>query len=215
MKIALIAPPGGGKGTQSDKIIGAFSIPHISTGDIFRSMIKGEYQGTFPVDQIRDLMNQGRLIPDELVVNIVIDRLRQSDCRNGFLLDGFPRTVRQAEMMESQAKDLALTHVILMEVKEEALIQRLTGRMSCPHCGEIYNRYYKAPKTEGICDRDGTALVQRSDDQLETVKNRLSVYKKETLPVTEYYQGRGVLHRINGEGDIDSIFKQITEVLKA
>lgn len=212
--IALLAPPGGGKGTQAERLVKTLNIAHISTGDIFRSIVKGTYKGSFPVNEILDYMNKGLLVPDDIVVKITLERLNQDDCKNGFLLDGFPRTLNQAEMFDKLASDRKLDLVILLEVNEEGLIKRLTGRRSCPKCGKIYNIYYTPPKKDNICDDDGETLITRSDDTVETVKKRLDVYKNETMPLISYYEKKGILKRVDGDRSVEEVFKQIMEVIE-
>lgn len=211
--IALMAPPGGGKGTQSEKLCATLKITHISTGDIFRAIVKGNYKGNLPVQEILDFMNKGLLIPDEIVVKVVLDRLSQDDCKNGFLLDGFPRTVNQAETFDKMASDKTLTKVILIDVNEDNLIKRLTGRRTCSKCGKIYNIYFTSPKVEGKCDLDQSDLIQRSDDNEITVKQRMDVYKNETSPLIDYYKKQSKLSSVDGERKVDDVFKQIMEVI--
>jgi adenylate kinase len=215
IRLSLVAPPGGGKGTQSEKICEVLKIPHISTGDIFRAIVKGTYKGSFPVDQILEFMNKGLLIPDDIVVKIVIERLGQDDCKNGFLLDGFPRTLNQAELFDRHASHLKLNKVVQIDVNEENLMKRLTGRRTCPQCGKIYNIYYTPPKENSKCDVDGIVLTQRNDDNEETVKQRMEVYKKETSPLIDHYSKQGILFKVNGEQGVDLVFKDIMEVLKS
>ncbi len=211
--ITLIAPPGGGKGTQSEKLTAALKIPHISTGDIFRAIVKGTYSGSFPVDEIKGYMTKGLLVPDKIVVGITQERLMQDDCRNGYLLDGFPRTLAQAEMFDSIDARLRLTKVILIAVNEDRLMKRLTGRRSCPKCGKIYNVFHTPPKTEGVCDLDGETLQLRSDDNPETVKKRMDVYKGETEPLAGYYRNKGILVQVDGEKTVDEVYRSIMEVV--
>jgi len=213
--IALIAPPGGGKGTQAEKIVNKLGIVHISTGDIFRSIVKGTYKGNFPLDEILNYMNKGLLVPDDIVVKITLDRLSQDDCKTGFLLDGFPRTLNQAEKFDELAGDKALNKVILIDVNEDSLIKRLTGRRSCPKCGKIYNIYYSPPLKDNVCDVDGEKLIIRSDDQEEIVRKRLEVYKTETLPLINYYEKKKILYKIDGNKTVEEVFKQIMEVLES
>ncbi len=215
INLALIAPPGGGKGTQAEKITRTLNIPHISTGDIFRSIVKGEYAGSFPVSEILNYMNRGLLVPDDIVVKITLERLGQDDCENGFLLDGFPRTLNQAEMFDKLSSNKRLNYVILIDVEEESLIKRLTGRRSCPKCGRIYNIYFSPPLKEGLCDEDGEGLVIRNDDKEETVRKRLEVYKTDTKPLVDYYKKQNILAKVDGNKFVDEVFKQIMEVLKA
>ncbi len=213
--IALLAPPGGGKGTQSEKICVSLKIPHISTGDIFRAIVKGTYKGSFPVDEILSYMNKGLLIPDSIVVKIALDRLSQDDCKNGYLLDGFPRTLNQAELYDNNAKEKSLNKVFLIDVNEEKLIKRLTGRRFCPKCGKIYNIYYNPPKVENHCDDDNSGLSIRNDDNEETVKLRMEVYKSETFPLIDYYKNKKVLIKVNGEQSVDGVYKDIMEVINS
>jgi len=215
MNLALLAPPGGGKGTQSEKIKMAYNIPHVSTGDIFRAIVKGNYKGNYPVQDILKYMNSGSLVPDDIVIGIVLERLNETDCENGYLLDGFPRTRVQADLFDKEAGRKALNKVILIEVNQDDLFKRLTGRRSCPKCGRIYNVYFTPSKREGYCDFDGEKLVIRSDDEPETVKKRLEVYEKETAPLIDYYKGKGILKMVNGNLSVEEVFKQIMEVLRS
>jgi adenylate kinase len=215
--IALIAPPGGGKGTQSEKLIAELKIVHISTGDIFRGIKNGTYQasGKLNVPEIQATMQKGELIKDDIVIGVVMDRLSKPDCQNGYLLDGFPRTMAQAEAFDQLAsKEKKLQTVFLLEVNEDGLIKRLTGRRTCSKCGKIYNVYYTPPKIEGKCDDDASELTLRSDDNVETVTKRLSVYKEETSPLIGYYQKKGILHRVNGDQAVGKVFSDIMEVMK-
>ena len=212
--IVLVAPPGGGKGTQAEKLTKTLGIAHISTGDIFRSIVKGTYSGSFPVAEILDYMNKGLLVPDDIVVKITLDRLNKDDCKNGFLLDGFPRTVNQAEVFDKLASDKKLDFVFLINVNEDSLIKRLSGRRSCPKCGKIYNIYYTPPKKNEVCDEDGEKLVARSDDNEETVRKRLEIYKQETFPLVDFYRKKGVLREIDGNKSVEEVFQQIMEVIK-
>lgn len=211
--LTLIAPPGGGKGTQSEKLTTSLKIPHISTGDIFRAIAKGTYKGNLPVQEILGYMNSGKLIPDQIVVGVVKDRLSQDDCTNGYLMDGFPRTLPQAEFFSQIDDRLKLNKVILIDVNEEKLVKRLTGRRSCPKCGKIYNIHYTPSKTEGKCDVDGSDLIQRSDDNETTVKQRMDVYKNETAPLVDYYTKMGILSKVNGEQSVEEVYKDIMKVL--
>lgn len=213
INLTLIAPPGGGKGTQSEKLTASLKIPHISTGDIFRAIVKGTYKGSFPVQEILGYMNSGKLVPDQIVVGVVQERLAQDDCKKGYLMDGFPRTLPQAEIFDKIEPGLKLNKVILIDVNEENLVKRLTGRRSCPKCGKIYNIHFSAPKTENKCDADGTELVLRSDDNENTVRQRMDVYKKETAPLVDYYRKMGILKTVNGEQSVDAVYQEITEAL--
>ncbi len=213
INLALIAPPGAGKGTQSEKISRQFNILHVSTGDIFRAIVKGTYKGSFPTEEILSYMNKGLLVPDSIVVGILLDRLNQKDCMDGFLLDGFPRTINQAETFDKEAKGKALSKVILIDVNQEDLLKRLIGRRFCTKCGKIYNIYYNPPKIDDKCDDDGSALLIRSDDNSETVKQRMEVYEKETAPLIDYYKKKKLLFSVNGNQAVDAVFNQIREVI--
>lgn len=213
--LALIAPPGAGKGTQSEMICSKLSIPHISTGDIFRAIVKGTYKGSFPTQDILNYMNKGLLVPDSIVVGILIDRIRQDDCRNGFLLDGFPRTISQGEIFDREAGDRALSAVVLIDVNKDSLLKRLTGRRTCQVCGKLYNIYFNPPKTENKCDNDGSELTIRSDDNAETVKQRMEVYENETAPLIEFYRRKNILRTVDGNQDVNIVFNQIMEVIRA
>ncbi len=200
--------PGAGKGTQAEKINEKYNIPHISTGDMFRLAIK---EGTELGKQAQAYMDQGDLVPDEVTIGIVEERLRKDDCKNGFLLDGFPRTIAQAEALQTLLTSMneSIDYVLHVDVPEENLVERLTGRRICPTCGATYHVMYNPPAKEGICDRDGSTLIQREDDQPETVKNRLAVNIKQTQPLLDFYQEKGLLVSINGDQDIDQVFKDI------
>ena len=214
LNIVLLAPPGGGKGTQAERLTKTLNVAHISTGDIFRSIVKGNYSGSFPVSEILEYMNKGLLVPDDIVVKITLERLGKDDCKNGFLLDGFPRTLNQARMFDEFAPDKRLSLVILIDVNEESLFKRLTGRRSCPRCGKIYNIFYSPPLKENICDEDGERLVVRKDDSEETVRKRLEVYRSDTIPLIDYYQDKGILRKIDGNKPVEEVFMQIMEVFK-
>ena len=213
MLIILLGPPGAGKGTQAEKIVNEHNIAHIATGDILRNAVKEE---TALGRKARQYMDQGQLVPDELVVEIVKDRLLEPDCANGALLDGFPRTVVQAVFLEQVLPDIKtrIDRVLSIEVEESELINRLTGRRVCCDCGASYHVKFKPPKVRNACDQCGGDLYQRGDDTLETVKERLAVYKTQTEPLISYYKERGVLGAIDGNLDIDSVYKQINSMLK-
>ncbi len=213
MLIILLGPPGAGKGTQAEKIIQKFSLVYISTGDILRKAVK---EGSALGRKAREYMDQGQLVPDNLVVEIVRGRLMEPDCANGALLDGFPRTVDQAVFLEQALPDIdkKVDRVLLIEVDENELIERLTGRRVCGDCGANYHVKYKSPKVRNVCDQCGGDLYQRDDDTLATVTERLEVYKRQTESLVEFYQERGLLSSINGNQDIDGVFDQISSVLE-
>mgnify|MGYP003940416791 FL=1 len=212
MRIVLLGPPGAGKGTQAAKLVEKYDIPHISTGDIFRKHLKEKTKLGL---KAKEYMDKGLLVPDELVVDIVKERLMEDDCKKGFLLDGFPRTVEQADALEDELKkqNLKLDGVINIEVRDEIIIDRLTGRLVCKKCGATFHEKFNKPKQEGICDICGGELYTRDDNKVETVKNRLYVYKNQTQPLIDYYAQKGILKTINGEADTDMVFARICEVL--
>lgn len=213
LKLVLLGPPGAGKGTQASEIVKKYDVPHISTGDIFRKNI-GE--GTELGIEAKGYMDKGLLVPDELVVAIVKDRLAESDCKEGFLLDGFPRTVDQADALDSELKNLnyALDRVVNIEVDSEALIERAVGRRICKSCGATYHISFNKPNEEGKCDLCGGELFQRSDDTEETVTNRIKVYLEQTEPLIEYYTQKGIIANINGDQDIKKVFADIEKALE-
>ncbi|MBE0449989.1 MAG: adenylate kinase [Clostridia bacterium] len=213
MRLILLGPPGAGKGTQAEFIIEKYGIPHISTGDIFRKNIK---EGTALGTRAKSFMDKGELVPDSLVVEIVEDRLKEADCKEGFLLDGFPRTEVQAlELDKVLGKmEVDLNAVINIKVNPEILVSRAIGRRICRNCGATYHIVNNPPKIEGICDKCGGELYQRSDDVEETVKNRINVYVNETSPLIHYYEKRGKLVDIEGEQDIDVVSEDIVNALR-
>ncbi|KMT21219.1 adenylate kinase [Clostridium cylindrosporum] len=212
MRIVLLGPPGSGKGTQAKFIIDKFGIPHISTGDIFRKNIK---EGTPLGVEAKSYIDKGQLVPDELTIAIVEDRLKEDDCKNGFMLDGFPRTVAQAEALTKalESMNTSLDHVINIAVADKALVDRLTGRRVCLSCGASFHMVFNPPKKEGICDYCSAELVQRADDNIDTVSSRLEVYGTQTKPLIEYYEIKGLLRAIEGEKDIDKVFEDICKAL--
>lgn len=207
-----MGPPGAGKGTQADELKDKLNIPHISTGDMFR---KAQADKTAMGLKAKEYMDRGELVPDEVTIGIVRERLAEEDCKRGFLLDGFPRTVAQADALDQIMKDLGykLDGAVNLEVPLEKLIARLTGRRVCPTCKATYHMLYNPPKVEGICDNDGSALIQRDDDTEATARNRLSVYEKNTAPLIAYYREKGNLININGDQDMALVTKEIMQKL--
>lgn len=213
MKIILMGPPGAGKGTQAEKLVDVYQIPHISTGDMFR---KAQKDGTELGLKAKSYMDQGKLVPDEVTVGIVKERLAEEDCKDGFLLDGFPRTVQQADALDGILNELgmALDRVVNIEVDKGFLVDRLTGRRVCKGCGASYHIVSRIPKTEGICDRCGGVLYQRADDTVETVSNRLDVYAAQTAPLIDYYQSKGIMSSIDGSKSMDEVLADIRTALE-
>jgi adenylate kinase len=216
--IILLGPPAAGKGTQAKLISDTYGIPQISTGDILRANVKGQTELGL---KAKAIMERGDLVPDELVCDMVADRLQQADCAKGFILDGFPRTVRQAEWLDQQLakmreekcdaagrKACAAPVVIRLMVDYNTLLQRITGRRSCPTCGRVYNVYFQPPKVQGICDVDGTALVTRPDDEESVFAERMKNYDRQTLPLVDYYRERGRLIEVDGERSVEEVMAQ-------
>ena len=212
MKIVMLGAPGAGKGTQANMIAEKYNIPHISTGDIFRANIKN---GTELGKEAKGYMDKGQLVPDELTVKLLLDRVAQADCKNGYVLDGFPRTIPQAEVLDSELTKNGekLDYAIDVDVPDENIIHRMGGRRACLKCGATYHVEYVPPKKEGICDVCGSELVLRDDDKPETVKNRLKVYHDQTQPLIEYYTKQNVLHSVDGTQDVNQVFSDITGML--
>lgn len=213
MNLVLFGPPGAGKGTQAKFIVDSFKIPQISTGDMLRAAVKEQTPLGLVAKQI---MESGALVPDEVVLGIVRERIVLTDCAAGFVLDGFPRTIPQADALASILHGLnrRIDHVISLDVDNSEIIQRLSGRRTCPSCGKGYHVLNDPPETVGICDACHAALIQREDDREETVQNRLAVYDQQTAPLKTYYEQAGLLRHINGSGSIQDIQRQINEVLK-
>ncbi|MDV3429264.1 MAG: adenylate kinase [Bacillota bacterium] len=208
MKLILLGPPGAGKGTQAKSISNEYNIPHISTGDIFRKNIS---EKTTLGIEAKGYIDKGLLVPDELTVRIVEDRLKEDDCKMGYLLDGFPRTIYQAEELDKLDK---LDCVLLLKVPDEFILSRMTGRRVCAGCGASFHVTNNPPKTEGICDLCGGELVQRKDDKKETVAQRIEVYKNQTEPLVNYYKNKGILKTVDGTLKIEEVFKSIVRILK-
>ena len=212
MKIIMLGAPGAGKGTQAKKIAEKCGIPHISTGDIFRANIKN---GTELGMEAKKYMDQGLLVPDELTVRILLDRVAQDDCKNGYVLDGFPRTIPQAEVLDSELTKLGdhIDYAINVDVPDENIVKRMSGRRACLTCGATYHIEHVPPKKEGICDVCGSELVLRDDDKPETVKNRLNVYHEQTQPLIDFYTEKGVLKTVDGTVPMEEVFAAITAIL--
>ncbi|WP_181351013.1 adenylate kinase [Thalassobacillus sp. CUG 92003] len=212
MNLILMGLPGAGKGTQAEKIVEKYHIPHISTGDMFRLAIK---EGTELGKQAKSYMDKGELVPDEVTIGIVRERLNKPDCEKGFLLDGFPRTIAQAEALENllgEMKD-SLDYVLHINAPKDQLVERLTGRRICPTCGATYHVAFNPPQQEGICDHDGAKLIQREDDQPETVRNRLEVNMEQMQPLVDFYTDKGYLVEVDGNQHIDVVFQDIDKKL--
>ena len=212
MKIIMLGAPGAGKGTQAKMIASEYQVPHISTGDIFRANIKN---GTELGMEAKKYMDQGLLVPDELTVKILLDRVAQADCQNGYVLDGFPRTIPQSEVLDKALTELGdqIDYAINVDVPDENIINRMSGRRACVGCGATYHIKHIPPKTEGICDTCGQELILRDDDKPETVKNRLDVYHKQTQPLIDFYSGKGVLKAVDGTVDMQDVFAAIKAIL--
>ena len=214
MKIIMLGAPGAGKGTQAKQIAGKYSIPHISTGDIFRANIKN---GTDLGKKAKEYMDQGLLVPDELTCDLVMDRIQQDDCVNGFVLDGFPRTIPQAKALDVALEKLGqhMDVAIDVDVPDENIVNRMSGRRACLDCGATYHVVSLPPKTEGKCDHCGSDLVLRDDDKPETVQKRLSVYHEQTQPLIDYYKNQGILKSVDGTQPMEAVFTAITDILGA
>ena len=212
MKIVMLGAPGAGKGTQAKMISEKYGIPHISTGDIFRENIKN---GTELGKKAKGYMDAGELVPDELTCDLVVDRIHQDDAKNGYVLDGFPRTIPQAEALDNalKANGEKVDFAINVEVPDENIINRMSGRRACVGCGATYHIKYNPRKVEGVCDACGEKLILRDDDKPETVKNRLSVYHEQTQPLIDYYNKAGVLAEVDGTKDMEDVFKDIVNIL--
>ena len=212
MKIVMLGAPGAGKGTQAKMIAEKYTIPHISTGDIFRANIK---EGTPLGLEAKSYMDQGKLVPDELTVKILLDRVLKDDCKNGYVLDGFPRTIPQANVLkEALAKQNdKIDYAINVDVPDENIVRRMSGRRACVICGATYHIEHVPPKTEGICDKCGSALILRDDDKPDTVLNRLKVYHDQTQPLIDFYNNEGILKEVDGTIDVKDVFESIVKIL--
>lgn len=214
MKIIMLGAPGAGKGTQAQMIADKYNIPHISTGDIFRANIKN---GTELGKKAKEYMDKGLLVPDELTVQLLLDRVANDDCKNGYVLDGFPRTIPQADVLDSELTKLGdkVDFAVNVDVPDENIVRRMSGRRACLKCGATYHVEHIPPKTEGICDKCGSELVLREDDKPETVQNRLSVYHEQTQPLIEYYDKKHILKTVDGTKDMQEVFSDIVNILNA
>ena len=214
MKIIMLGAPGAGKVTQAKMLADKYKIPHVSTGDIFRANIKN---GTELGTKAKVYMDQGMLVPDELTCDLVVDRIKQDDCKDGYILDGFPRTIPQAECLDKALDALndKIDFAVNVEVPDENIIRRMSGRRACLSCGRTYHIVYNPPKEEGICDECKKELVLRDDDKPETVEKRLKVYHEQTQPLIDYYRNKGVLAEVDGTRDMQEVFTAITDVLEA
>ena len=214
MKIIMLGAPGAGKGTQAKKIAEKYLIPHISTGDIFRFNIK---EGTELGKKAKEYMDQGALVPDELTIGMLMDRIQKDDCKDGYVLDGFPRTIPQAESLREAITDMGqkIDFAINVDVPDENIINRMSGRRACTSCGATYHIVYNKSKVPGICDVCGSELVLRDDDKPETVKKRLAVYHDQTRPLIDYYKEAGVLVNVDGTQELNKVFSDITDILGA
>ena len=212
MKIIMLGAPGAGKGTQAKMIAEKYGLPHISTGDIFRANIKN---GTELGKEAKEYMDKGLLVPDELTVRLLLDRVAQDDCKNGYVLDGFPRTIPQAEVLDEKLSDLGekVDYAINVDVPDENIVNRMSGRRACLSCGATYHIVSIPPKKEGICDVCGSELVLRDDDKPETVQNRLKVYHDQTQPLINFYEKKGVLRSVDGTLPMEEVFTAITKIL--
>lgn len=212
MKIIMLGAPGAGKGTQAKQIADKYSVPHISTGDIFRANIKN---GTELGQKAKGYIDQGLLVPDELTCDLVMDRIQQADCENGFVLDGFPRTIPQAEALSTALENInqKMDYAIDVDVPDENIVNRMGGRRACLNCGATYHIVSIPTKVEGICDRCGNEVVLREDDKPETVQKRLSVYHEQTQPLIDYYNNKGILRTVNGVQPMEKVFEDIVAIL--
>lgn len=212
MRLVLLGAPGAGKGTQAKILIEKYNIPQISTGDLLRAAVAA---GSALGKEAKSFMDKGELVPDSVVLGMVQERLKQDDCKKGYILDGFPRNTKQAEELDKMldALSMSLTAALSVDVPLEDLMKRLTGRRTCKACGQMFNVFFNAPKKEGVCDKCGGALFQRDDDKEETIKKRLDVYTAQTAPLMDYYGNKGIVKSVSGTGSIDDIFKKVCEAL--
>jgi len=212
MKIIMLGEPGAGKGTQAMRMTEKYQIPHISTGDIFRANIKAE---TELGKEAKTYIDKGLLVPDSVTENMVLDRISQPDCNGGYILDGYPRTIPQADFLWDAlaARGETIDYAINIRVSDEAILERVTGRRACPKCGSTYHITYAAPEREGLCDKCGAELYLREDDKAETVKKRLEVFHEISEPLIKYFNKKGVLHTVDGTQEMEQVFQDITDIL--
>ncbi|MDI6800579.1 MAG: adenylate kinase [Thermodesulfovibrionales bacterium] len=212
MRLVLLGAPGAGKGTQAKKLVEKYGTPQISTGDLLRAAVAA---GTPLGKEAKFYMDKGELVPDSVVLGMVEARLKQDDCKKGYILDGFPRNTKQAETLDNMltAMNMALTSALSVDVPFDDLMKRLTGRRTCKACGQMYNIYFSAPKKEGVCDKCNGELFQRDDDKEETIKKRLEVYNAQTAPLMDYYSKKGIVKSVSGTGNIDEIFNKVCKEL--
>ena len=212
MNLILLGPPGAGKGTQAQRLVDRLKVPQISTGDLLRAAVR---EGTGLGKQAKEYMDAGKLVPDSIVVGMLEERIKQDDCTPGCILDGFPRAVSQAEALGGMFSGLgrALDHVVSIEVPEEELVKRLTGRRSCPKCGAMFHVMFSPPKQEGVCDKCSGELITRADDNEDTIRNRIAVYREQTEPLKKFYEGQGLLRPVEGTGTPQDIAGKIAEVI--
>jgi len=213
MRLVLLGAPGAGKGTQAKMLIEKYRIPQISTGDILRNAVQ---DGTLLGKEAKSYMDKGELVPDRIVIGLIEERLKQDDTKDGYILDGFPRNIAQAEVLDRMLNDVGmpLDFALSIDAPREDLLKRLTGRRTCRNCQQMYNIYYSPPKKDGICDKCGGELFQRDDDKEETIRKRLDVYDAQTSPLINYYKEKGILNSVQGIGNIDEIFKNVCAVLE-
>lgn len=209
MKLIMLGPPGAGKGTQAQRLVEKLEIPQLSTGDMLRAAVKAQTEIGV---KAKEFMNRGDLVPDEVVVGIIADRTKESDCAKGFILDGFPRTVAQADALSAMLSD-GIDHVVSIDVPDSELLGRLLGRWTCKACGDMYHDKFSPPKQAGVCNKCGGELYQRSDDQEDAIKTRLENYRAQTAPLIDYYGNKGLLRSVNGVGSLDEISQSIINVL--
>ena len=212
MRLILLGGPGAGKGTQAKKLVEKYNIPQISTGDILRGAVKNN---TELGQKAKSFMDSGELVPDEVIIGIVKDRIQEEDCKNGFIFDGFPRTTAQAEALDTMLTELNITldAAINFKVSDEVIVARMSGRRTCAQCQAVFNVKFNPPKQEGVCDKCSGELTQRDDEKEEVVRNRLKVYEDQTAPLIEFYNNKGLLKNVNGEQEINTIFEELTNLL--